>query len=88
MVPKFPTVFVASDGFAKFHYHSICSLKVTRFANLDKIYGLFFTFGTSLPPPPKKKKIEQDYYHNRMNVKISSPEISKFQENLRNAFHG
>ena len=50
--------------------------------------GSFLRLPRHTPPNKKKKKIEQDYYHNRMNVKISSPEISKFQENLRNAFHG
>ena len=50
--------------------------------------GSFLRLARHSPSPPQKKKIEQDYYHNRMNVKISSPEISKFQENLRNAFHG
>ena len=50
--------------------------------------GSFLRLARHRPPPPPPKKIEQDYYHKRVNVKISSPEISKFQENLRNAFHG
>ena len=77
MVPKFATAFVAQYGFVKCHYHSICSLKVARLAEFDKIFGDFWHVWHVTT-----RKIEQDYYQERVNMKISSREISKFQENL------
>ena len=78
---------------AKFHYHSICSLKVARLAILNKIFGEFFTFCIlSLHGKWNRTRLligETEYANFFTSCQISqdlrSSEIRKFQENLWNA---